>query len=94
MEVRADGTLEEGLRLVDKEGKVIIENLAPGTYYLEETSTANGYAVYEEQIEAKLDYNEELTIKVTNSKETIEIEKPEIIEEEIEVVAKLPKTGM
>lgn len=78
----------------NKEGKVIIENLAPGTYYLEETSTANGYAVYEEQIEAKLDYNEELTIKVTNSKEIIKIEEPEIIEEEIEVVAKLPKTGM
>ena len=46
----------------DKDGKIIIENLAPGTYYLEETSTVNGYAVYEEEIEAKLDYNEELTI--------------------------------
>ena len=78
----------------DKEGKVIIGSLNPGTYYLEETSTVNGYAVYEEEIEAGLDYNEELTIKVTNSKETIEIEEPEIVEEEIEVVAKLPKTGM
>lgn len=78
----------------DKEGKVIIENLNPGTYYLEETSTVNGYAVYEEEIEAKLDYNEELTIKVTNSKEILEIEKPEIVEEEMEVVVKLPKTGM
>lgn len=78
----------------NKEGKVIIENLAPGTYYLEETCTVNGYAVCEEEIEADLDYNEELTIKVTNSKETIEIEEPEIVEEEMEVVVKLPKTGM
>ncbi|MGN1301073.1 MAG: SpaA isopeptide-forming pilin-related protein [Clostridia bacterium] len=78
----------------NKEGKITIENLTPGTYYLEETSTVNGYAVYEEQIEAKLAYNEALTITVTNSKETIEVEKPEITEKEQEVVVKLPKTGM
>ncbi|MBO5413838.1 MAG: Cys-Gln thioester bond-forming surface protein [Clostridia bacterium] len=78
----------------NKEGKIIIENLTPGTYYLEETSTVNGYAVYEEPIEAKVAYNEVLTITVTNSKETIEVEKPEITEKEQEVVVKLPKTGM
>ena len=49
-------------------------------------------------------YNEELTIKVTNSKETIIVEEPEITEnekevineteKEQEVVVKLPKTGM
>lgn len=78
----------------NKEGKIIIENLTPGIYYLEETSTVNGYAVYEEPIEAKVDYNEALTITVTNSKETIEVEKPEITEKEQEVVVKLPKTGM
>lgn len=70
----------------NKEGKIILENLAPGTYYLEETSTANGYAVYEEQIEVELAYNEELTIKVTNTKETVTIEKPEISENEKEVI--------
>lgn len=78
----------------NKEGKIIIENLAPGTYFLEETSTVNGYSVYEEQIEAKVDYNEELTIKVTNSKEIITVEEPEITQNEQEVVVKLPKTGM
>lgn len=78
----------------DKEGKIIIENLNPGIYYLEETNTVNGYAVYEEQIEAKVAYNEALTVTVTNSKETIEIEKPEITENQQEVVVKLPKTGM
>lgn len=78
----------------DKEGKIIIENLNPGTYFLEETSTINGYAVYEEQIEANVNYNEKLTITVTNTKEIIETEKPEITENEIEVIVKLPKTGM
>lgn len=78
----------------NKEGKIIIENLEPGTYYLEETNTVNGYAVYEEQIEAKVGYNEELTIKVTNSKEVITVEEPEITQKEQEVIVKLPKTGM
>ena len=78
----------------NKEGKIIIENLNPGVYYLEETNTVNGYAIYEEQIEANVAYNEALTITVTNSKETIEIEKPEIIENQQEVTVKLPKTGM
>lgn len=78
----------------NKEGRITIENLTPGTYYLEETSTVNEYVVYEEPIEAKVAYNEALTITVTNSKETIEVEKPEITEKEQEVVVKLPKTGM
>ena len=78
----------------NKEGKIIIENLTPGVYYLEETNTVNGYAIYEEQIEAEVAYNEALTITVTNSKETIETEKPEIIETQQEGTVKLPKTGM
>lgn len=80
--------------ITDKEGKIIIENLTPGTYYLEETSTVNGYAIYEEQIEAHLEYNEELTIKVTNVKEEKTVEKPIITEKEQDVIVKLPKTGM
>lgn len=80
--------------ITNDEGKIIIENLAPGIYYLEETSTLNGYTIYEEQIEAKVGYNEELTIKVTNSKEIITQEVPDITEKEQEIVVKLPKTGM
>lgn len=78
----------------DKEGKIIIENLAPGVYFIEETNTINGYAIYKEQIEAKVAYNEALTVKVTNSKQTVEVEKPVVTENEKEVVVKLPKTGM
>ncbi|MGN1310688.1 MAG: SpaA isopeptide-forming pilin-related protein [Clostridia bacterium] len=78
----------------NEEGKIIIENLKPGTYYIEETKTANGYAIYEELIEVNLNYNEKFTATITNSKETIEVERPEITEGNKEVVVKLPKTGM
>ena len=78
----------------NEEGKIIIENLKPGTYYIEETKTANGYAIYEELIEVNLNYNEKFTATITNSKETIEVERPEITEDNKEVVVKLPKTGM
>lgn len=78
----------------NKEGKIAIENLEPGVYYLEETNTVNGYSIYEEKIQAEVGYNEELTIKVKNSKESIIIETPEIEKKEQEVVVKLPKTGM
>lgn len=75
-------------------GKIIINNLEPGKYFIEETSTINGYKVYEGLIEVNLTYNEEFTVTVTNSKEYIEIEKPEIKQNQKEVVVKLPKTGM
>ena len=78
----------------NEEGKIIVENLNPGTYYIEETKTVNGYAVYEELIEVNLNYNEKSTATITNSKEIIEVERPEITEDNKEVVVKLPKTGM
>lgn len=78
----------------NEKGEVIIENLAPGIYYLEETSTINGYTIYEEPIEVKVTYNEELTIKVTNTKEIITEEEPELAENEKEVIneTKAPTT--
>lgn len=80
--------------VTNEEGKAIIENLNPGKYYIEETKPVNGYAVYEELIEADVAYNEALTVKITNLKENITVEKPEVSESQIEVVQKLPKTGM
>lgn len=74
----------------NKDGRIELKNLEPGQYYLEETSTVNGYAVYKEKINAKLAYNEKLTIKVTNSKETVNIEDPEITENEKEVINEIP----
>lgn len=78
----------------DENGQVIISNLAPGKYFIEETKTIKGYELYKDLIEADVKLNEELTVTITNQKQNIEIEKPEILENNIEVVAKLPKTGM
>lgn len=78
----------------NKDGEVIIENLRPGKYYIEETKTVYGYAVYDELVEVDVAYNETFTVTITNSKEIIEIEKPEVTENNTQVVTKLPKTGM
>jgi len=78
----------------NEEGKIVIENLKPGKYYIEETKTVNGYAVYNELIEVDLEYNEEFTVTVNNNKEIIEVQKPEIKEDNTQVIVKLPKTGM
>lgn len=74
----------------NKDGRIELKNLEPGQYYLEETSTVNGYAIYKGKIDAKLAYNEKLTIKVTNSKEIVKEEDPEITENEKEVVNETP----
>ena len=78
----------------NKDGAITINGLIPGKYYIEETNTLDGYAISQEKIEANIAYNEALTVNVTNSKEEIIVEKPEIVEREISVVQKLPKTGM
>lgn len=80
--------------ITNKDGKITVKNLTPGKYYIQETATVNGYTIYDEQIEASVAYNESLTVNVTNAKEKVIIEKPEIIEKEMSVVQKLPKTGM
>lgn len=94
----------------DKEGKIIIENLLPGKYYVREFETLEGYEEYDKMIEIDLKLNEETKITVNNLLNKTEpvIEK---INTEIEVEQtkteneikqagvnkiniKLPKTGM
>ena len=78
----------------DNKGEIYISNLIPGTYYLKETNTKDGYIIQENLIEFAVKLNQKLTITVNNSLE----EKPEINIEEKEmeatVIKKLPKTGM
>lgn len=78
----------------DNKGEIYISNLIPGTYYLKETNTKDGYIIQENLIEFTVKLNQKLTITVNNSLE----EKPEINIEEKEmeatVIKKLPKTGM
>lgn len=80
----------------DKEGKIEINNLIPGKYYLKETRAKEGYEAYEELIELEIAWQEQYTIKVKNNK----AEKPEIEikkqkkEKEVRAIKKLPVTGM
>jgi len=81
----------------DKDGKIVIENLLPGVYYLKETNSTDGYEAYPELIEIKLELNQEMTVTVNNKKE----EKPEVetkktADKEVKTkeVKKLPVAGM
>ena len=71
----------------DETGKIVIDNLLPGTYYLKEIATLNGYGICEEDIEIEVELNQTFTVKVNNSKEQIIEKQPETkteIESEIE----------
>lgn len=89
----------------NKEGTATINNLLPGTYYIKETRTLEGYQLYSKLIKVELELNEEITVNVINSEEETEIYKEEkktqiAVKEEKssikvkETVQKLPKTGM
>lgn len=76
----------------NEEGKIVIDNLLPGTYYIKETKAIDGYEIYDELIEVKVQMNQELTVTITNRKQ----EKPKIETKEYgyKEVKKLPVTGM
>lgn len=62
--------------ITDEQGKIVIENLLPGKYYIREVETLEGYEMYEKVIEIDLRLNEETTVKVNN------LQKDEISENE------------
>lgn len=77
----------------DKEGRISIENLVPGRYYIRETNAKDGYLKYEDLIKVDISLNEQMTVTVNNKKE----EKPKIEtnKKSIKVSQKtLPVTGM
>lgn len=84
----------------DENGQISIDNLLPGTYYIKETKTLEGYTLYDKLIEVKLDLNETLTAIVNNKEKevTVEIDKRETVMEvenrTSEITVKLPKTGI
>lgn len=80
----------------NEEGKIVIENIIPGTYYLKESKTIDGYEIYQDLIKVEVDLNEKMTIIVNNKKEDkpiVETTKKEITVTNKEV-KKLPVTGM
>ena len=89
----------------NEEGMATINNLLPGTYYIKETRTLEGYQLYSKLIKVELELNEEVTVNVINSEEEPEVYKEEkkselAVKEEKssikvkETIVKLPKTGM
>ncbi len=63
----------------NNEGKIIIDNLLLGKYYLEEITPAEGYQLLDDIIEFEINNNKEvITITVTNEKIDIDIPDTEI----------------
>ena len=75
----------------NEQGEIELNNILPGKYYIQEISSKDGYLLNKELVEFNIEYNQELTITIDNSKQ----EKPEIqITTSKEKVKKLPVTGM
>lgn len=63
----------------NSEGKIIVDNLLLGKYYLEEITPADGYQLLDDIIEFEINNNKEvITITVTNEKIDIDIPDTEI----------------
>jgi len=71
--------------ITDKNGEITVEKMIPGKYYISEVETLSGYNLYPELIEVEIDFNEEFTIVVNNSK--TEITKIDKVEEKTEVTS-------
>lgn len=77
--------------VTDKNGQIIISELEPGEYYLQEVKTIDGYNLNSNLIEINLKYNEEYKITIENSK--VEIQREETVKKENQSIKKLPVTG-
>lgn len=85
--------------VTDENGKIELDNLLPGTYYIRETRTLEGYELYDKLIRVDLELNETSTVNVLNAEEEPNIEVKELNTEntvnkkEANTTVKLPKTG-
>lgn len=77
-------------------GEIVINNLIPGNYFIQETSTKQGYLLSDDLIKFDVSLNEELTIVVDNLFEKEPEVKSSINKYETldTVVKRLPVTGM
>ena len=76
----------------DSDGKIVIENLVPGNYYIKEIKTIDGYELYEYPTQVEVGFNQEVSVTVNNKKE----EKPQITTNKTasKEIKRLPVTGM
>jgi len=68
----------------NEEGLIIVENLLPGEYYIQEVETLEGYEVYDKLIKIEPKLNEEVKVTVNNLHNS-DIEETEKTYTEIEV---------
>lgn len=64
--------------VTDKNGEIKLDNLIPGTYYIQETSTKEDYILDDSLVKFSLKLNEEFTITINNKFEKTKENKPEI----------------
>lgn len=83
--------------VTDENGKISIENMLPGLYYISEVETLEGYNLYTDLIEINLDLNEEFEVTVNNTvrevkEENKTFENIEVIPHYTETVYNVDKT--
>ncbi len=77
----------------NEEGKIVLEHIMPGIYYIREIQAPEGYEMNSELVEIHIKMNEEEVVEIKNNK--IEIPEPPVVEEPpIIELPKLPVTGM
>ena len=52
----------------DKDGKILIENIMPGKYYIKEVECLEGYELNTEIYEVQIEYGEQKEVVITNKK--------------------------
>ena len=80
----------------DENGKIVIENLIPGKYYLEEIVAPEGYSKLEDRVEIDLKLNQTYKVTVNNFEEPEDEDKVVPEEDEVTVGEEeklLPRTG-
>lgn len=50
----------------NEKGEILLENMIPGKYYIQEVATLSGYNLYTDLIEINLELNEEIKVTVNN----------------------------
>lgn len=86
-----ENVIYTGLK-TDENGKIRVENILPGIYYLKEINAIDGYTKYEQLIKIEVELNQEVTVTVNNKKEEMPKVKTKNIKNQ--EVKKLPVTGM
>ena len=86
--------------ITDKDGKIVIENLMPGKYYIKETKGIDGYEENTEIYEVEIKYGDEKEINITNKKiippeeptqEILPETEPELVPEPEEIPEIIPE---